>query len=129
MDLTKKLPNQARGEAGRPQVEINPTQFERMCQIQCTCDEISHVLGVCRKTLYNWCVREYGMNFESIYEIKSAGGKVSLRRKMFEMAINDNNPTMLIWLSKQHLGMRDKNEVSLDVKTLSDEQLEALTQR
>jgi hypothetical protein len=40
-------------------------------------------------------------------------GKSSLKRKMFEIALK-GNATMLIWLSKQYLGMRDKqpDEVS-----------------
>lgn len=42
-------------------------------------------------------------------------GKMSLRRKMWEMALG-GNVTILIWLSKNELGMTDKVEQKTDIK-------------
>lgn len=90
---------------GRPQKEIKQDIFENLCSIQCTLSEISAVFGCCEDTIENWCKRTYNMNFSEVYKNKSALGKISLRRNMFKMSAT--NTTMAIWLSKQHLGMRD----------------------
>ena len=44
-----------------------------------------------------------------------AEGKMSLRRKMWEMALG-GNVSLLIWLSKNELGMSDKVEQKQEVK-------------
>ena len=37
--------------------------------------------------------------------------KKSLRRKQLEVALNDGNATMLIWLGKQELGQKDTHQM------------------
>jgi hypothetical protein len=39
------------------------------------------------------------------------GGKMSLRRHQWR-ALEEGNTTMLVWLGKQYLGQREKNEVT-----------------
>ena len=39
----------------RPRKEIKQSQFESLCAIQCTEEEICDVLGVTDKTLTRWC--------------------------------------------------------------------------
>lgn len=95
----------AKGQIKQKQDTINQQTFENLCHIQCTEVEICSVLNVSDTTLSRWCKETYGMNFEDIHRIKREGGKMSLRRKQWNMA--DNNPTMAIWLGKQYLGQRD----------------------
>lgn len=95
----------AKGQIKQKQDTISETNFEGMCWIQCTKEEICNILKVSDTTLTRWCKRTYGLDFEGAYKKFSAGGKMSLRRHMFKQA--EKNPTMAIWLSKQHLGMRD----------------------
>jgi hypothetical protein len=98
-------------KGGRPKLEFDKEQFEEMCRIQCTKDEICAVFGgIDEKTLTRWCKDTYGMGFSDIYKIKAIDGKKSLRRKQYEVAL-DGNVSMLIWLGKQDLGQRDKQEV------------------
>jgi len=40
-------------------------------------------------------------------------GKLSLRRKQVELAV-EGNPTMRIWLGKQYMGQKDKHETSAE---------------
>lgn len=40
-------------------------------------------------------------------------GKGNLRKTMFDRAVKDGNTTMMIWLSKNYLGMSDKAEVEI----------------
>ena len=99
----------AKGQIKQKQATISQSTFESLCAIQCTKEEICAVLRVSDKTLDRWCETTYGKYFSEIFAEKKQIGKMSLRRTMFRQA--EKNPTMAIWLSKQHLGMRDNIEV------------------
>lgn len=94
---------------GRPKTKIDKKEFEKLCQLQCTLEEIAGFFDCCDDTINNWCKEVYNDNFSGVFKNKSSEGKISLRRHMFRQA--ENNSTMAIWLSKQHLGMRDNIEV------------------
>lgn len=104
----------AEGQIKQKQATISKSSFEEMCNIQCTKEEICTILNVSDTTLTRWCKETYGDNFEGVYKKYSSGGKMSLRRTMFKQA--EKNPTIAIWLSKQHLGMKDNVEVEHDAK-------------
>lgn len=101
--------------AGRPRKEIDKKQFEKLCGIQCTHDEICAFFEITDKTLNAWCRRTYGANFSEVFSQKRGLGKISLRRAQFEKAL-EGNPTMLIWLGRQYLGQVDKPEDSVDTE-------------
>lgn len=90
---------------GRPPAKIDKQQFEKLCSIQCTEEEICSVLNVDEGTLIKWCKENYGETFSKIYKIKRQGGKASLRRMQWKLA--EKNSTMAIWLGKQYLGQKD----------------------
>ena len=48
----------------RPRKVINQKQFESLCAIQCTEEEICNVLDVSEKTLISWCNEVYGESFK-----------------------------------------------------------------
>ena len=106
LDTAKVPPNKNKG--GRPKKVIDKKQFEGMCEIQCTKEEMCNILDVDEKTLTRWCKEVYGEGFSEIYKKKSQAGKMSSRRAQFKMA--QTNTTMAIWLGKQYLGQTDKNE-------------------
>lgn len=91
---------------GRPKLPFDQKQFEALCSIQCTEEEIASVLNVSVDTLERRCKEFYGLTFADVYKEKAAGGKVSLRREQFRLALGGNT-TMLIWLGKQNLGQTD----------------------
>jgi len=115
-----------------------------LIQIQCTAEEICHVLGMCEDTL-NTRIAERNIegirNFSELFKKHSVTGRSSLRRAQWKAA-QDGNPTMLIWLGKQMLGQRDKQEitgadggpirqqhegaVSVNLRGLTDEELATL---
>lgn len=80
-------------------------QFEGLCRIQCTEEEICGVLNCDDATLCRWCKTVYGRTFADVYKEKRQGGKASLRRQQFKIA--ETNATMAIWLGKQYLGQSD----------------------
>ena len=90
--------------AGRKPIEFTEDQqnmIRRLAEIQCTQSEIAHVMGVSVDVI------KKPENRELIEEGKSAG-KVRLRRAQYAKAVDDGNPTMLIWLGKQMLGQSDQ---------------------
>ena len=86
----------------RPRKVINQKQFESLCAIQCTQEEICNVLDVTDKTLTRWCNEVYDLSFSEVYEQKRDIGRMSLRRNQFKLA-EGGNTTMQIWLGKQVL--------------------------
>ena len=108
---------------GRPYAEIDWDQFDRLCEIQCTGEEIASVLGIDYDTLNAACKREHGEGFSDCFEKRSGVGRASLRRRQHEVAM-DGNPTMLIWLGKQRL---DQKDVSRREHGLGDDDAEPLT--
>jgi hypothetical protein len=95
-------------EMGRPRKEIDWNEFEKLCKLQCTLDEICGWFGVCDETLNARCKEHYGETFSVIFKQKRGSGKASLRRTLWKQA--EKSPAAAIWLSKQHLGMTDKIE-------------------
>ena len=77
-------------------------------RLQATVRECAAFLGVALSTyeefLKDPAVRE-------AYDIGAANGTVSLRRIQFRLA--ERNAAMAIWLGKQHLGQKDKQEHAL----------------
>lgn len=97
----------------RPRIEIDRKQFENLCFIQCTLDEIAYWFRCSPDTIERWCKRELNCGFAETYKKYSVGGKISLRRAQFRMA--ETNATMAIWLGKQYLGQTEKQEVAVAI--------------
>lgn len=94
----------------RPRKEIDKEQFEKLCGLQCTEEEILGWFDITDKTLCTWCKREYGAGFSEIYRKKREKGKISLRRAQFRLA--EKSAAMAIWLGKQYLDQKDVVEVA-----------------
>ena len=98
----------------RPKKVINQKQFESLCAIQCTQEEICNVLDVTDKTLTRWCNEVYDLSFSEVYEQKRDIGRMSLRRNQFKLA-EGGHTTMQIWLGKQVL-KQSENPVMDNIK-------------
>lgn len=92
-------------QMARPRKEIDRKNFEGLCGIQCTQEEICQFFDVTDKTLNSWCKRTYGESFSEVFAKKRGIGKISLRRAGFEMA--KRNPSVHIFYAKNYLGMTD----------------------
>ena len=106
---------------GRPRKEIDQKQFENLCGLQCTLEEICGWFGVTDKTLNSWCKREYKKNFSEVFAQKRGLGKISLRRNQWRLA--EKNASMAIWLGKQYLGQKDIVEVGVEKDNVQDDAL------
>lgn len=96
------------GKVGRPSKDIDFGEFERLCTIQATEEEISYVLGVTRPTLDSAVKKHYGKGFEKVYAQLQASGKVSIRRAQFYL--KNKSPAMAIYLGKVYLGQKEAAE-------------------
>lgn len=92
----------------RPRKEIDKNDFEKLCGLQCTQEEICSWFDVTDKTLQAWCKRTYRKGFSEVYAKKRERGKISLRRAQFRLA--EKNAAMAIFLGKNYLGQTDKQE-------------------
>lgn len=92
---------------GRPKIKLDYDLIENLALIQCTQLEIASILNVNVSTL------KRDNKFCTIYKKGQNEGKKSLRRIQWDLA-KKGNSTMAIWLGKQYLGQKDKQELSGD---------------
>lgn len=103
---------------GRPTKEISPDDFEKLCGLQCTKEEIASWFNCSEDTIERFCKKEYGETFAVVYAQKRKKGKISLRRTQWKLA--EKSPAMAIFLGKQYLDQSDKVETkisNIDEKT------------
>lgn len=96
---------------GRPRIEIDWTEFDKLCALQCTLSEISGWFDCSEDTIERRVEETHGVTFAEYYRQKAGKGKISLRRTQWKMA--QTNPTMALWLGKQYLGQRDRNDLEI----------------
>ena len=114
---------------GRPKIYVDWQKVDLLCKVQCTEEEIAAELDISVDTLYRRCLEEHKMTFAEYFAIKRKRGFSSLRAKQYDLAMNHDNATMLVWLGKQWLGQSDKHTVKQeheapDLSKLTDEELE-----
>ena len=105
----------------RPRKEIDQKQFENLCGLQCTLEEICGWFDVTDKTLNSWCKRTYHTSFSEEFKKKRGAGKISLRRSQWQLAAK--SASMAIWLGKQYLGQRDVVELGLPADNTQEDAL------
>ena len=98
----------SQGEGGgRPFIEIDLAELEKLCRLNCTVEEVAAFFGVSKRTI------EYRIEndpqFKELIEQGRANGKLSVRRKQFQHLEDDNVP-MAIFLGKVLLGQRETTE-------------------
>jgi hypothetical protein len=125
-----------RGGSGRKTVHIDLVELEKLCELQCTDEEIASWFRVSPRTIER---RRKDANFREIMERGRANGRISVRRMLFSQA-NKGSTAAAIFLAKNLLGYRDvqRNEHSgpdggpipvdhgIDLSRLTAEQVEQL---
>lgn len=110
----------------RPRKLINKKQFESLCAIQCTKEDICNVLGVTDKTLDKWCKETYSENFSVVFKQKREYARASLRRMQWVQAEKGSVP-MQIWLGKNMLNQSEsliQDEIKLKELELKQKEFE-----
>ena len=109
-------------EVGRPKIIFTEKQWQtidNLCKIHCTGEEIADVIEVDYDTLNARVNEIHNMNFSDYIKRYAGQGRASLRRMQWKSA-EKGNTTMQIWLGKQILDQKDKQEVehSGDLNTI-----------
>jgi hypothetical protein len=104
---------------GRPKKEIDYDTVEKLASIMATQEEIATFLDMSVKTL------QRDEEFCRIYKKGLEKGRMSIRRQQYKSA-EGGNVTMQIWLGKQYLNQRDRNEY---IESVSSEKLESLIEQ
>lgn len=93
------------GGPGRPKGEIDYDQFEALCAMQCTQDELCGWFSIDEDTLNKRLVEKYGGVFSEIYPRFAAEGRMSLRRQVWLDAdpLHGDNSITRRYLYQKHL--------------------------
>ena len=115
-----------KNKGGRPKIVIDYAMVEKFASMQCTYKEIAGFFDCSESRLKKdkEFIHHYKKGFES--------GKMSLRRIQWKLA--EKNTAMAIWLGKQYLDQRDKQEIETNqnikvdnpYKNLTEEELKKL---
>ena len=86
----------------------------------CTKKEIADFLGMSEDKL-RVLLLERGVKFKHFFDKRRSETKAKVRKAMLEK-IEDGDTSMMIWWSKNYLGMSDKQEITskVDVKVRSE---------
>ena len=102
-----------KGEGGRHEIEIDWVQVGAMAKIWATAKEISAYTGASLTTLNRACIKRNGKTFDAFLSENGEAGKISLRRIMLRRALNDKSPAAAIFMSKNKLGMSDRQDIHM----------------
>ena len=95
-------------------VKIEWPKVYRMLQAGISGVQCAARLGIHENTLYQRCREELGIEFVALRQEKRAEGDALLYEKQYQIALDEGDKTMLIWLGKNRLDQKDRahNEVS-----------------
>ena len=105
--------------SGRKVIKLDYVKLDNLIAIQCTLSECACVMNVSTDTIQRRLKEDKKVDFATYFNLKRGKGKASLRRRQFQMA--ERNPTMAIWLGKQYLDQKDKQEITdkdSEIKTI-----------
>lgn len=102
----------------RPKKEIDKEEFEKLCGLFCTTEDIASFFDCSVDTIERWCKRTYDAGFAEVYKKYSATGRTSIRRWQFQAA-KKGNATLLIFLGKNYLGQKDTADIEFNPESLA----------
>lgn len=105
-------------KVGRPRKEIDFDEVDKLCALHCTADEIAGFFEITTPTL-DARIKEiqkpdgtYYKNFLDYFTVKSAVGKITLRRLQWTAATR-GNVTMQMFLGKNIVNQTDKQQIDI----------------
>lgn len=95
-------------------VPIDWQKVADMCAAGAHSTSIAHQFGINADTLCKRMAKELGTDFTSFRATHFERGNDILRVKQFEVAAKGDK-SLLVWLGKQRLGQRDKQDINAQV--------------
>lgn len=104
-----------------PMDKIDMEKVELCGKFKATYETMADFFQVSKRTIIRWM--EYDEDkpetmskFCHHYKKGLSEMKLKVSEAQVKTAIEDRNPTMLVWLGKQHLGQSDKKEIDQTIK-------------
>jgi hypothetical protein len=97
----------------RPKAKIDWDEAGEMISAGCDGVQVAAYFGIHPDTLYMACEKELKMGFSAYLQTKRATGDAMLLKTQFELALKEKDRTMLVWLGKQRLGQREKQDTDI----------------
>lgn len=101
------------GKRGPKPLAVNGEDVEKLAGRGLNQEEIGTILGCSADTLQRRFSREMQRGWQRM--------RASVKRAQFDLGVNKLNPTMLIWLGKQHLGQSDPDRHPPKTEGTSDQ--------
>ena len=98
---------------GRPKAHIDWEKAGKMIMAGCDGVQCAAYFGIDPETFYLRCKSDNNIGFSEFLRQKRAKGDAMILAAQFDAALTDKNTTMLVWLGKQRLGQRDKQDTDI----------------
>jgi hypothetical protein len=101
---------------GRPEIDLDWKKIDFLLEAGCPGTEVASHMGCHFETLYDRVEKKYGMPFSQYSYERRQKGDSSIRAKQYQKALQGDNH-MLIWLGKNRLKQKDREDVAANEPT------------
>jgi len=112
--MKKQQNPKAKKPTGRPRIELDPKQAKIFGYFRATYDTMAEQIG-CHVDTIRQAMQDDKSEFSKAYKKGFSGMKMKLSEAQVKTAIEDRNPTLLVWLGKQYLDQKDNPMPDEDV--------------
>ena len=110
----KPNPKKAKKPVGRPRIELDPEQAKIFGYFRATYDTMAEQIG-CHVDTIRAAMQDEDSEFSKAYKNGFSSMKMKLSEAQVKTAIEEHNPTLLVWLGKQYLDQKDNPMPDEDV--------------
>ena len=109
-----KAQDQPKKSVGRPRIELDPKQAKIFGYFRATYDTMAEQIG-CHVDTIRAAMQDEDSEFSKEYKKGFSSMKMKLSEAQVKTAIEEHNPTLLVWLGKQYLDQKDNPMPDEDV--------------
>jgi hypothetical protein len=112
--MKKQQNPKAKKPTGRPRIELDPKQAKIFGYFRATYDTMAEQIG-CHVDTIRAAMQDEDSEFSKAYKNGFSSMKMKLSEAQVKTAIEEHNPTLLVWLGKQYLNQKDNPMPDEDV--------------
>ena len=112
--MKKQQNPKAKKPTGRPRIKLDPKQAKIFGYFRATYDTMAEQIG-CHVDTIRAAMQDEDSEFSKAYKKGFSSMKMKLSEAQVKTAIEEHNPTLLVWLGKQYLDQKDNPMPDEDV--------------
>jgi hypothetical protein len=112
--MKKQQNPKAKKPTGRPRIKLDPKQAKIFGYFRATYDTMAEQIG-CHIDTIRAAMQDEDSEFSKAYKKGFSSMKMKLSEAQVKTAIEEHNPTLLVWLGKQYLDQKDNPMPDEDV--------------